>query len=111
MPDSGALSGLLFVPDLAPHDPCNAIIDPFIPSNVTRHADVSKFGYSLIGLAPWVSSDCTQSFLAASRQAGTEALIFYQPFSNETQIPPPPSDKRWDLNDGDQWRTDNNYPI
>ncbi|KAJ5586823.1 uncharacterized protein N7459_002588 [Penicillium hispanicum] len=111
LPDSGSLSGLLFVPGLAPHDPCNAILDSFIPSNVTRHEDVSEFGYSLIGLAPWISPDCTQSFLAASRQAGSGALVFYQPSSDETGIPPPPNDKRWDLNDGYKWRMDNNYPI
>lgn len=111
LPESGAFSGLLFVPDLASQDPCNSITSPFIPSNVTRHKDISDYGYPVIALAPWVSPDCTQSFLAASREVGTEALIFFQPSSNETGIPPPFGDKCWDLNDGSQWRSQNDYPV
>ncbi|KAJ6102022.1 hypothetical protein N7486_004449 [Penicillium sp. IBT 16267x] len=111
LPDSGHLSGLLFVPDLSPHDPCKQITGPFIPEDVTRHKDVSEFGYPVIGLAPWASPECTRSFLAASREAGTNALVFFQPSSSESGIPPPPSSGQWDLHDDDQWMTDNNYPI
>lgn len=111
LPQSGSFSGLLFVPDLPPSDHCNSITSPFIPSSVTRHKDISEYGYPVIALAPWVSPDCTQSFLTASREVGTEALIFFQPSSNETSTPPPVSDERWDLNDGDQWRSQNHYPI
>ncbi|KAJ5636731.1 uncharacterized protein N7484_010044 [Penicillium longicatenatum] len=111
LPDSGHLSGLLFVPDLSPRDPCNEITGPFIPEDVTRHKDVSEFGYPVIGLAPWVSPECTQSFLAASREAGTNALVFFQPSNNESGIPPPPSSDQWSLHDDDQWMIDNNYPI
>ncbi|KAJ5934232.1 hypothetical protein N7466_003779 [Penicillium verhagenii] len=111
LPDSGHLSGLLFVPDLNSQDPCHHITSPFIPENVTRHKDVSEFGYPVIGLAPWVSPECTQSFLAASREAGTDALVFFQPSSNDTGIPPPPSSDRWSLHDDDQWMIDNDYPI
>ncbi|KAJ5679122.1 hypothetical protein N7462_007366 [Penicillium macrosclerotiorum] len=111
IPESGSLSGLLFVPDLAPQDSCNNLTEPFIPSNVTRHKDVSNFGYPVIGLAPWVSPDCTQSFLAASREIGIKALVFFQPSNNESGIPPPPTDARWKLDDGDHWRSDNTYPI
>lgn len=111
LPESGTFSGLLFVPNLAPQDPCNSIISPFIPSNVTRHKDVADYGYPVIAFAPWVSPVCTQSFLAASREIGTEALVFFQPSSNETEIPPPLNDKRWDLNDGGQWTSQNDYPI
>lgn len=99
------------MPDLSPQDPCNAIGSSFIPPDVTRHKDVSSYGYPVIGLAPWISPNCTQSFLAASRDVGTEALVFFQPSSTETGTPPPLSDQRWSLNDGDQWRTQNDYPV
>ncbi|KAJ5106378.1 hypothetical protein N7456_003053 [Penicillium angulare] len=110
LPDSENFSGLLFVPDLAPHDPCNEIIEPLIPKNVTRYKDVSDFGYPVIGIAPWVSSECTQAFLAASREAHTDAAIFFQ-LSNDTEIPPPPSDPIWNLHDNGRWRSENNYPV
>lgn len=108
---TGTISGLLFVPSLAAEDPCNTLVAPHIPSNVTRLDEVSEYGYPLIGFAPWVSADCTQSFLAASREQGTDALIFFQPSSNDTGIPPPVSDGSWALEDGDKWRTDNHYPV
>lgn len=111
LPKSGIFSGLFFVPDLPPPDPCNSITSPFIPSSVTRLKDISEYDYPVIALAPWVSSDCTQSFLAASREVGTQALIFFQPSSNETGTPPPVSDKRWDLEDGGRWISQNKYPI
>lgn len=78
---------------------------------MTRHKDVSDYGYPVIGLAPWVTPECTQSFLAASREVDAEALVFFQPSSNETTIPPPYTDQCWDLHDGDQWRKQNEYPI
>ncbi|CAL5872988.1 uncharacterized protein PFLUO_LOCUS7257 [Penicillium psychrofluorescens] len=110
-PKSGAISGLLFVPSLEPRDPCNSITLPWIPSNVTRHEDVWQFGYPILGLAPWVNDECTKSFLAASEKVGIQALIFFQPFSNETGLPPPPNDDLWNLNDRDAWKSDNHYPV
>lgn len=101
----------MFVPNLSPEDPCNSIVSQYIPSNVTRHRDVTDYGYPIIGLAPWVTPECTQSFLAASREVDAEGLVFFQPSSNETGIPPPHSDQRWDLHDGDQWRKQNDYPV
>ncbi|KAJ5157092.1 uncharacterized protein N7482_008192 [Penicillium canariense] len=107
IPDSGSTSGLLFVPSLAPQDPCNDIAGAFIPETVTRHKDVSNFGYPIIGIAPWVSVDCTQSFLAASREVGTYALVFFEPSYKESGIPPPASDDRWNLNDGETQTSSN----
>ncbi|KAJ5807750.1 hypothetical protein N7474_009019 [Penicillium riverlandense] len=110
-PKSGAISGLLFVPSLEPKDPCNSITLPWVPSNVTRHEDVWQFGYPILGLAPWVNVECTKSFLAASEKVGIQALIFFQPSSNETGLPPPPNDDLWNLNDRDAWKSDNHYPV
>ncbi|KAJ5231791.1 uncharacterized protein N7469_006379 [Penicillium citrinum] len=110
VPDSGSLSGLLFVPSLSPKDICNQELASIIPSNVTRAKDVSDYGYPVIGLAPWISDDCTQKFLAASRDAGTSALVVFQPADNKTGLPPPPTDDTWKLED-ENWRGDNNYPV
>ncbi|KAJ5893400.1 hypothetical protein N7495_005091 [Penicillium taxi] len=111
LPDSGTVSGLLFVPDLEPKDPCNDILSAYIPANVTRYKDVSEFGYPVIGIAPWVSIECTRSFLAASRHVSSEALVFFRPSVNDTELPPPPGDARWSLKDGGRWRIENSYPI
>ncbi|KAJ5085992.1 hypothetical protein N7532_010763 [Penicillium argentinense] len=110
VPESGSVSGLLFVPSLSPKDSCNEDLASHIPSNVTRHEDVSEFGYPVIGLAPWISDHCTQKFLAASRDVGTSALVFFQPDSNKTGLPPPATDDGWKLKD-ERWRGDNDYPV
>ncbi|KAF3393907.1 60S ribosomal protein L15 [Penicillium rolfsii] len=111
VPDSRQISGLLFVPTLAAEDPCNELAAEFVPRNVTRHEDISKFRYPSIGIAPWISVACTKSFLAASREAESDALVFFQPYKNESGIPPPATDPCWNLDDGDQWKKDNDYPI
>ncbi|OQE11389.1 hypothetical protein PENVUL_c002G05360 [Penicillium vulpinum] len=111
IPEDGLVSGLLFVPSLEPHDPCYDITASSVPSNVTRYEDVSDFGYSLVGLAPWVSGECSLSFLSAAQKVGTHAMIFFQPSDNETSLPPDSNDPRWGINDGDKWKMDNNYPV
>ncbi|KAL2699126.1 hypothetical protein AAEP93_010514 [Penicillium crustosum] len=111
IPKDGLVSGLLFVPSLEPHDPCYDITASSVPLNVTRYEDVSEFGYSLVGLAPWVTAECSLSFLSAARKVGTHAMIFFQPSDNDTGIPPDSNDPRWTINDGDKWRMDNNYPV
>ncbi|KAJ5977002.1 hypothetical protein N7501_000344 [Penicillium viridicatum] len=111
IPKDGLVSGLLFVPSLEPHDPCYGITASSVPLNVTRYEDVSDFGYSLVGLAPWVTAECSLSFLSAAQKVGTHAMIFFQPSDNDTSIPPDSNDSRWAINDGDKWRMDNNYPV
>ncbi|KAF4768048.1 hypothetical protein HAV15_002060 [Penicillium sp. str.  len=111
IPKDGLVSGLLFVPSLEPHDPCYDITASSVPLNVTRYEDVSDFGYSLVGLAPWVTAECSLSFLSAAQKVGTHAMIFFQPSDNDTGIPPDSNDSRWTINDGDKWRMDNNYPV
>ncbi|KAJ5170242.1 uncharacterized protein N7500_003025 [Penicillium coprophilum] len=111
IPENGLVSGLLFVPSLEPHDPCYDITVSSVPPNVTRYEDVSDFGYSLVGLAPWVTAECSLSFLSAAQKVGTHAMIFFQPSDNETSLPPDSNDSRWAINDGDKWRMDNNYPV
>ncbi|GFF29706.1 hypothetical protein IFM46972_02708 [Aspergillus udagawae] len=109
-PDKGPVRGLLFVPSLDPQDPCNNATASLVPSNSTRHNHVAPLSFPNIGLAPWVSIDCTKSFLNASRQEAVEALIFFLPSTNDSK-PPAPEDSVWDLSDAGAWKTQNNYPV
>lgn len=105
------VSGLLFVPELDSQDPCYNTTSSYLPQNVTRYDDVSGFGYSLIGLAPWVSAECSLSYLSAGQKAGTHAMVFFDPSNNDTGLPPDSNDARWKINDGEKWRMENNYPV
>ncbi|KAJ5455372.1 hypothetical protein N7475_010493 [Penicillium sp. IBT 31633x] len=111
LPETGLVSGLLFVPSLETHDPCQKSTASFVPSNVTRYEDVSDFGYPLVGLAPWVSSECSLSFLDAAQKVGTHAMIFFQPSSNDTDIPPDSNSPLWTIDDEEEWRVHNHYPV
>jgi hypothetical protein len=100
------------VPTLARSDPCINITAPYIPRNVTRKSDFPTYqdAVPLVTLAPWVSIDCTQSYLAAGRRDGVRAAIVFQP-GNSSSIPPPPGDISWSLDDGGQWKETNQYPV
>ncbi|CAG7918304.1 unnamed protein product [Penicillium olsonii] len=111
IPESGVVSGLLFVPNLDQQDPCYNTTASSVPANVTRYQDVSNFGYSLIGLAPWVSAECASSYLSAGQKVGTHAMIFFEPSNNDTGLPPDSNDSRWTINDGEKWRMENDYPV
>lgn len=110
-PEKGPIQGLLYVPSLDHHDPCNNLTAPFVPSNATRKEDVSPFGRHFIGLAPWLSVDCTQSYLEASRDEGLDALVFYLPSSGSEEKPPSSDDSNWNLGDNDMWKSENEYPV
>ncbi|PLN85001.1 RING finger domain protein [Aspergillus taichungensis] len=109
-PDKDPIKGLLFVPGLDDNDPCNNLTIPFIPPNVTRHQDVLPFEYNTIGLAPWISTECTQSFLDSSRRMEVDALVFYIP-SHDNEKPPGPKDSAWMLDENEEWKSQNNYPV
>ncbi|KAK1149544.1 hypothetical protein N8T08_005093 [Aspergillus melleus] len=108
-PDKGPIKGLFFVPGLDTHDPCVNATAEYVPANVTRFDDVKTLGYRTVGLAPWISADCTQSFLHASRRVGTNALVFYIPGSNDTK-PPTEDSSVWSLRDK-EWKRRNKYPV
>ncbi|KAL4949916.1 hypothetical protein BDW69DRAFT_66409 [Aspergillus filifer] len=109
-PKQGPLKGLLAVPDLSGDDPCKNSTSPFIPSNVTRFKDVAPSGFPVIGLAPWISPNCSQSFMDASRHAGSEALLFFQPAGGNTE-PPPANNAAWLLSNGHSWEKEITYPV
>ncbi|EPS27963.1 hypothetical protein PDE_02908 [Penicillium oxalicum 114-2] len=110
VPISRQTTGLLFVPTLSPDDPCNEVLDAYIPETVIRLEDIVAYDYPYIGIAPWLSVECAQSFLAASRNADVDALIFFK-IENKSTIPPGVDDESWSLNDHEQWKDENQYPV
>ena len=91
-------------------DPCVNQSLPYIPTNVTRQANLPHEDYRLVAIAPWFSVSCTLAYLAAARQDPIRAFIFY-PVDNGTGPLPPASDQMWGLHDGGQWRSHNKYPV
>ncbi|ESZ99044.1 hypothetical protein SBOR_0578 [Sclerotinia borealis F-4128] len=107
---SGVIGGFLYVPDLDQKHTCYNISEQYVPSNVTRRANLPATDFTLIALAPWISIECTKGYLAAARQDPVRAFIFYQPDNSTTQ-PPPISSEEWALEDGGSWKTTNKYPV
>ncbi|KAL5339086.1 hypothetical protein BJX70DRAFT_364955 [Aspergillus crustosus] len=109
-PKDGPIKGIFYVPSIDSHDDCHNASAPFIPANVTRYRDIAQFGYQTIGLAPWITLNCSQSFLDASQLVGAEALVFFRPFSDGAK-PPPPNDPAWLLGDTSSWEDRFQYPV
>ena len=77
---------------------------------MTRLPDIQALQYDMIALIPWISQECTLSYLAEGNKDGVVALITYVP-NNQTGTPPPTSDPQWGLSDGGQWKSNNHYPV
>ena len=107
---SDDIDGFLYVPDLNPSDPCVETSKPYVPANVTRQGNLPTKDYDLVALAPWISANCTLSYLAAARSDPARAFIFYRPDHHDDR-PPPINDASWTLNDGGQWKSRNRYPV
>ncbi|KAF7713817.1 Uncharacterized protein PECH_005826 [Penicillium ucsense] len=110
VPASHKTTGLLFVPTLPSDDPCNDILEAYIPETVTRQEDIVAYDYPHIAIAPWLSAECAKSFLTASSNANVDALIFFL-IENESAIPPAAEDDTWNLSDNNEWKADNEYPV
>ena len=80
----------------------------YVPSNVTRKADLPSIDYSYVAFAPWISAPCTKAFLAAAH--GATAFLTYTP-DNGAGTPPAANDESWNLNDGGQWKSQINFPV
>ncbi|KAI9367347.1 hypothetical protein BJX61DRAFT_312711 [Aspergillus egyptiacus] len=109
-PKEGPIRGLLFVPSLDGDVACEETTSPYIPTNVTRHRDVARFGDQAIGLAPWVTPDCSESFLESSKRVGTEALLFFLPSDNDAK-PPSADDSTWLINGAHSWESVSQFPV
>lgn len=102
------IGGLLYVPDLQPSDPCTNLSAQYVLPNVTRRANLPSGQYPFVAFAPWITPNCTRSYLAAAYDAS--AFIFYLTDSH-TGIPPSVNDETWNLNDGGSWKSENAYPV
>ena len=106
------ITGLLYVPDLAPSDPCVSASAPFLPQNVTRLSNLPDNNANLVALAPWLSAECTKSYLAAMAGSAQllQGVVFF--LGNNTSDPPPSAnDAAWNLGDGGQWKNQNQFPV
>ncbi len=104
------IEGLLYVPDLDSWDPCANISKQYIPNHVTRISSLPTANAFLVALVPWISQNCTRSFLDAARGLKSRALITYLP-NLQPGIPPPANDPAWAMSDGGQWKSSNQYPV
>ncbi|KAI9837056.1 MAG: hypothetical protein M1819_000705 [Sarea resinae] len=104
--DGDGIKGLLYVPDLAASDPC--LNTSALPAHVTRQANLPNSNVDLVALAPWISPDCVQSYLASARADPIRAFIFYP--TNTSELPAA-NDPLWDLFDGGQWKSKNPFPV
>ncbi|KAI9682916.1 MAG: hypothetical protein M1829_006352 [Trizodia sp. TS-e1964] len=102
--------GFLYVPDLLPNDPCTNLSSRYVPSNVTRQANLPRTDYDLVALAPWINPQCTLSYLEAARGDPVRAFIFYLTDLSVSQTPAV-NDPVWSLNDGGEWKLGNPYPV
>ena len=85
------------------------VSERYIPSSAPRKADVPSQNYNLIAFIPWISQECTKSYLAAANNQAS-ALITYIP-NNQSDAPPPVNDQQWLLNDGGRWKSHSGYPV
>ena len=98
------------MPDLDRNDPCFNVSKGYVPTNVTRQANLPPTDFTLIALAPWISAECTKSYLTSAHMDPTRAFLFYLP-DNGTTKPPPISSPSWGLHDGGAWKTKTPFPV
>jgi hypothetical protein len=64
----------------------------------------------MIALAPWISANCTLSYLAAVQKDPIRSFLFFLPDSG-TELPPLPNDPQWTLGDGGRWKSANRFSV
>lgn len=101
------------MPTLAPGDACANLSAPYVPQNVTRRKDIPTTTYTAVALAPWLSANCTQSYLNAAMQDSSfiRAIVFFVANDTSSTQPPPISDPIWSLNDGGRWKSEIEFPA
>ncbi|KAI9794040.1 MAG: hypothetical protein M1816_006665 [Peltula sp. TS41687] len=104
------ITGFLYVPDLDSSDPCSGTSASYLSTNVTRKANLPSMDHDVIAIAPWISADCTLSYLAAAQRDSARAFIAY-PTDHSSDRPPAISDAFWGLGDGGQWKSKNEFPV
>ena len=104
------IQGLLYVPEFPADSPCINETRQFVPENVTRISDFRGSSCPIVSLAPWTSVNCTQEYFAQIRRDNVQGAIFFLP-GGSTVAPPTVDTGSWNLNDNDQWLTENMFPI
>lgn len=104
------IQGLLYYPELPDDTPCTNETQSLAPANVTTRAQIPLGNYPLIAVAPWTDPPCVQSYLEVMRFDNARGGIFFHP-DNQSERPPPVNDASWSLNDGGQWRSENQFPV
>jgi hypothetical protein len=107
---NGAISGLLYVPDLPDGDPCVAEVASHVPLSVVRQSDLPPTNFHLIAIAPWVSGDCSSAYLDAASTAPVRAFLFYMPGNASAPAPSADADD-WYIDDDDDWTTQTDFPV
>ncbi|PMD47224.1 hypothetical protein L207DRAFT_506228 [Hyaloscypha variabilis F] len=104
------IEGFLYVPDIAPADPCFNITESYVPARATRKDDLPDINYQLVALAPWINANCTKAYIAAAQSDPVWAFVFYLP-NNDITRPPSLESSVWGLNDGDSWINETGYQL
>ncbi|KAM7193577.1 hypothetical protein V8F20_008350 [Naviculisporaceae sp. PSN 640] len=107
---NGVINGFLYVPTLRPDDPCVKDSAGHVPKRAVRRPDLPPTNYFLIALTPWISRECSRSYLDAARRDPINAFIFYKT-DNPKDAPPPPDSSEWDLEEGGKWKEQSRFPI
>ena len=77
---------------------------------MTRARNLPSVNALLVALIPWISQECTRSYLITANKHSSQAYITYLP-NNQPGIPPPTNDPAWAMNDGGQWKANNPFPV
>ncbi|KAK3329532.1 hypothetical protein B0H66DRAFT_610450 [Apodospora peruviana] len=104
------VQGLLYVPELPANDPCVDELVGHVPDSAARRSDLPPANYNLIALAPWVSADCSKSYLDAARTDPLRGFIFYRP-DNSSDGPLPVDAPEWDIDGDAKWKTQSAYTV
>lgn len=63
-----------------------------------------------MAIAPWISPGCTLNYLAQAQADDVQGFAFFLP-NQGSAIPPKANDPAWNLGDGGQWKSVNEYPV
>ena len=77
---------------------------------MTRQRDLPSVNAQFIALVPWISQECTRSYLTTAAQYGSQAYITYLP-NGQPGIPPPVNDPVWAMGDGGRWKANFPFPV
>ena len=111
---SSVSNGFVYIPDLSRSSPqCFNDSSAYIPSNLAETTELLEdvqFDLDLVGVAPWISPECSLDYLTAAREQKTGAMVFFIPGSGSEQ-PPTVSDPVWDVDDGGRWKRETEFPV